>query len=51
MLYEINKTAEIIVHTAIGNIESIKITEIVKKGSIFGLKMCCVTISKVNDVR
>ena len=46
MLYEINKTTEIIVDTAIGNTENIEITEAVKQGSIFGPAMCCVTTAK-----
>ena len=33
--YEINKTTEIVVDIAIGNTESIEITEVVKQGSIF----------------
>ena len=32
MLYKINKTTEIFVDTAIGNKESIEITEVVKEG-------------------
>ena len=32
MLYEINKTTEIVVDTAIGNTESIEMTEVVKQG-------------------
>ena len=41
MLSEINKTTEIVVDTAIGNKESIEITEAIKQGSILGPKMCC----------
>ena len=51
MLYEINKTTEIVVDTAIGNTESIEIKEVVKQGSIFGPTLCCETTVKVNDVR
>ena len=50
MLYEINKTIEIVVNTAIKNTESIEITEVVKQGSIFGLTMRFATTAKVNDV-
>ena len=50
MLYKINKTTEIFVDTAIGNKESIEITEVVKEGQIFGATMCCATTAKVNDV-
>ena len=47
MLYEINKTTEIVIVTAIGNTESIEITEVVKQGSLFGPKMCCASTAKV----
>ena len=47
MLYEINKTTEIVIVTAIGNTESIEITEVVKQGSTFGPKMCCASTAKV----
>ena len=43
MLYEINKTTEIIVDTATGNTESTEITKVVKQGSIFGPTMCFAT--------
>ena len=36
MLYEINKTTKFVVDTAIGNTESIEITEVVKEGT-----WCC----------
>ena len=50
MFYEISKTTEIVVDTAIGNTESIEITEVVKQGLIFAPIMCCATTAKVNDV-
>ena len=50
MFYEISKTTEIVVDTAIGNTESIEVTEVVKQGSIFAPIMCCATTAKVNDV-
>ena len=50
MLYEINKKAEMIVDTTVGQTESINIKEIVKQGSIFRPIMCCVTSSKVNNI-
>ena len=39
MLYEINKTTEIVADTTTGNTESVQITEVVKSGSIFGPTM------------
>ena len=50
MLYEINKTTEIVVDTTNGNTKSIEITQIVKQGSVFGPTMCCAMTAKVNDV-
>ena len=43
ILYEMNKKAEIIVDTTVGQTESISIKEIVKQGSIFGPIICCET--------
>ena len=45
----IEKTTEMIVDTAIESTESIRITEVVKQGSIFGPRMCCAATAKVND--
>ena len=50
ILYEMNKKAEIIVDTTVGQTESISIKEIVKQGSIFGPIMCCATTSRVNNI-
>ena len=50
MLYEINKTTEIVADTTNGNTKSIEITQIVKQGSVFGPTMCCAMTAKVNDV-
>ena len=49
MLYKMNKKAQIIVDTTVGQTESINIKKIVKQGSIFGPIMCCATTSKVNN--
>ena len=45
-----NKKAEIIVDTTVGQTESISIKEIVKQGSILGPIMCCATTSRVNNI-
>ena len=50
ILYEMNKNAEVIVDTTVGQTESISIKEIVKQGSIFGPIMCCATTSRVNNI-
>ena len=48
MLYEINKTIEIVVDTTIENTEIIKTTEAVKQNLIFGPTMCYATTAQVN---
>ena len=50
ILYEMNKKAEIIVDTTVGETESISIKEIVKQGCIFGPIMCCATTPRVNNI-
>ena len=50
MLYKINKTTEITKDTTTSSIESIKITEAVKQGSIFGPNIYCATAAKVNNI-
>ena len=49
MLYEINKKAEKIIYTTVGQTKSVNIKQIFKQGSIFG-PMCCATTSKVNNI-
>ena len=46
-----NKKAEIIIDTTVGQTEHISIKEIVKQGFIFGPIMCCATMSKVSNIR
>ena len=48
MVYEINKTTEIVVDTATANTKSMQTTEVIKQGPIFGPTMCCATTAKVN---
>ena len=50
MLYEISKTTEVVVDTAIVNTECIEISKPVKQGSICEPTLCCATTAKVNDV-
>ena len=50
MLYKINKTTEITKDTTTSSIESMKITEVVKQGSIFGPNIYCAAAAKVNDI-
>ena len=41
ILYKMNKKAEIIVDTTVGQAKSINTNETVKQGSIFGPIICC----------
>ena len=50
MLYQINKTTNIILNTANWQYQSIKLAEVVKQDFIFATRMCCVTKTKVNHV-
>ena len=45
-----NKKAEIIVDSIVGQTESINIKEIVEQGPVFGPIMCFATTSKVNNI-
>ena len=49
MLYEMNKKAEKIIDTTVGQTKSLNIKQIFKQGSIFG-RMCCATTPKVNNI-
>ena len=40
MLYEMNKESHIVIETPVGMTDSITVHEIVKKGTIFGPKLC-----------
>ena len=50
IIYKMNKKAEIIVDTTVGQTGSISIKEIVKQGSIFRPIMCYATTSRVNNI-
>ena len=50
MLYEMNKKAEIVIDTTVGEAENISLKEIVKQRSISGSIMCCATTSKLNNI-
>ena len=50
ILHKMNKKAEIIVNTTVGQTESINTNEIVKQRPIFGPIMCCAPTSKVSNI-
>ena len=50
MIYLMNKKAEITINTPVGETEEITAKEIVKQGTIFGPKLCCVSTDKINKV-
>ena len=45
-----NKKADIIIRTPIGNTDNIQVKEVVKQGTIFGPIMCCAETSAVNSI-
>ena len=51
MLYKINETTAIVIDNTIRNTEIIELTDVIKKGSIFGPTMCRSTAAKSNDMR
>ena len=50
MIYLLNKKAKIVIDTPVGLTNEIEINEIVKQGTIFGPKFCCVSTDKINTV-
>ena len=46
MLYEMNKESNIVIETPVGMTDSITAHDIVKKGTIFDLKLCSVATEK-----
>ena len=50
ILHEMNKEADIIIRTPVGNTDNIQVKEVVKQGTIFGPIMCCAETSAVNSI-
>ena len=48
LIYEMNKKANIIIKTPVGNSKEITVNEIVRQGTIFGPKLCCIATQKIN---
>ena len=51
LIYELNRQADIVIETPVGVTKSIKVDEIVKQGTVFGPKLCCISTEKVNSIK
>ena len=51
LIFEMNKKANIIINTPVGESAEIEVQEIVRQGTIFGPKLCCISTQKVNNRR
>ena len=51
LIYELNRRADIIIDTPVGITDSITVREIVKQGTVFGPKLCCISTEKVNSIQ
>ena len=51
ILYEINKTSNIVADTPVGKTSSKTVEEVMKQGTIFGPIMCCTSTSRVNEIQ
>ena len=51
LIYELNRKADIIIDTPVGITDSITVREIVKQGTVFGPKLCCISTEKVNSIQ
>ena len=50
MIYLLNKTANIVVKTPVGDTNVFTVTEIVKQGTIWGPEMCCIETDSINRI-
>ena len=50
LVYLMNKEARIWIKTPVGITDEIKIEEVVKQGTIFGPKLCCVATGAINKI-
>ena len=51
LIYELNRKADIVIETPVRMTENITVTEIVKQGTVFGPKLCCVSTEKINRIK
>ena len=50
MIYKMNERARITIETPAGDTGEVKVQEIVRQGTVFGPKLCCVSTQSVNDI-
>ena len=50
ILHKLNRRAEMVVETPVGETESFEINNIVKQGTIFGPILCCSSTAKINNI-
>ena len=50
IIYEMNKMSTIFIKTPVGETKPITANEIVKQGTIYGPKLCCVSTDKINTL-
>ena len=50
ILHKLNSEAHIIVKSPVGLTEEFQLGEMVKQGTIFGPKLCCVSTGKINNI-
>ena len=50
ILHKMNSEAHIIVKTPVGPTHEFKLGEMVKQGTVFGPKLCCVSTGKINKI-
>ena len=50
IIREMNRKAEIIVHTPVGDTKEIVCADIVRQGTVYGPQLCGVSTGKVNDI-
>ena len=51
LIYELTRQADIIIDTPVGITDSITVREILKQGTVFGPKLCCISTEKVNSIQ
>ena len=50
LIYELNKKANIVIKTPVGDTESIQVKEITKQGTLYGPVLCDVNTDKINKI-
>ena len=50
MIYKMNERAKLSIETPAGDTGEVKVQGIVRQGTVFGPKLCCVSTQSVNDI-